>query len=359
MELGYFTMPLHPPGQDYTKTLNDDLEQLVALDALGYKEAWLGEHFTAAWENIPSPDLLIASAIPQTKNIIFGTGVTCMPNHNPFTLAHRIAQLDHMARGRFHWGIGSGGWPGDFEVFGVDPASGDQRTLTKDAVELILKIWNDPTPGTYESKHWKFTIPEPGKHGVGVHVKPYQKPHPPIAVAGVSAKSDTLVQAGERDWMPMSVNLLPTRILESHWDAVTEGARRHKRTPDRSKWRIARNIYIADTTKQARKEALEGVISRDFQEYFLPLLGDMKMSDIFKKDLEMHDSDVTPEYMMDNVWIVGSPDDVAEKLRQLYNEVGGFGVVLAMGNEWEPREQWINSMTLLSEEVMPKLSDLT
>ena len=117
MEVGYFTMPLHPPGSDLTRTLQDDLQQVVTLDRLGYKEAWIGEHFTAQWENIPAPDLFIAQALSLTSEIVLGTGVTCMPNHNPFMVAHRIAQLDHMAEGRFHWGVGSGGFPGDFTVF--------------------------------------------------------------------------------------------------------------------------------------------------------------------------------------------------------------------------------------------------
>ena len=108
MNLGYFTMPLHPPGSNITQTLENDLLQLIELDELGYSEAWIGEHFTAKWENIPAPDLLIAQALGLTKKIILGTGVSCMPNHNPFILAHRIAQLDHMAKGRFIWGVGSG-----------------------------------------------------------------------------------------------------------------------------------------------------------------------------------------------------------------------------------------------------------
>ncbi len=97
MKLGFFTMPLHPPGANLTETLKSDLHQIVKLDELGYEEAWIGEHFTAQWENIPSPELFIAQAIGLTKRIKLGTGVTCMPNHNPFVLAHRIAQLDHMA----------------------------------------------------------------------------------------------------------------------------------------------------------------------------------------------------------------------------------------------------------------------
>ena len=111
MNVGYFTMPLHPPGPDITKTLDEDLDQIVTLDQLGYKEAWIGEHFTTVWENIPAPDLFIAKALALTENIVLGTGVTCMPNHNPFMIAHRIAQLDHMAHGRFYWGVGSGGFP--------------------------------------------------------------------------------------------------------------------------------------------------------------------------------------------------------------------------------------------------------
>ena len=80
----------------------------------------------------------------MTKSIGLGTGVTCMPNHNPFMIAHRIAQLDHMAKGRFMWGVGSGGFSGDFEVFGVDPKSGEHRELTRDSIDLILQLWEDP-----------------------------------------------------------------------------------------------------------------------------------------------------------------------------------------------------------------------
>ena len=359
MEVGYFTMPLHPPGSDFTQTLEDDLQQIVTLDRLGYKEAWIGEHFTTEWENIPAPDLFIAKALALTQNIVLGTGVTCMPNHNPFMIAHRIAQLDHMARGRFYWGVGSGGFPGDFEVFGFDPKTGEHRGMTRDAIDLVLKLWDDPKPGVYEHEYWRFTVPEPvADIGLRFHLKPYQKPHPPIGVAGVSASSETLVTAGERGWIPMSINLVPTRLLVSHWESVESGARSAGRTPDRSAWRIARNVYISDTTTNARREALDGVMKRDFDQYFLRLMSKLDMLDLFKIDPDMPDSDVTPEYLVDNIWIVGSADDVAEKLRKLYHDVGGFGVLLAMGHEWQPRDKWENSMATLVKDVIPSLADL-
>ena len=359
MELGYFTMPLHPPGSNFTQTFQDDLDQMVVLDQLGFKEAWIGEHFTAEWENIPAPDLFIAQALAMTENIVLGTGVTCMPNHNPFIVAHRIAQLDHMARGRFYWGVGSGGFPGDFDVFGFDPATGDQRKMTAEALDLIIQLWNDPKPGVYKSKWWEFTVPEEiEEYGQRWHMKPYQQPHPPIGVAGVSPKSETLLLAGERGYIPMSINIVPVATVAGHWGSVQEGAARSGKTPERSLWRIAREVYVADTTEEARKDVLEGTMARDFRDYFLRILPHAKLLDLVKTDENMPDSDVTVEYLLDNIFVVGSPEVVAQKIRDIYDEVGGFGVLLTMGHEWEPRENWLRSQTLLANEVLPMLAAL-
>ena len=359
MQYGYFTMPLHPPGSDFTQTVEADLQQIVTLDQLGFHEAWIGEHFTAVWENIPAPDLFIANALGRTKQIKLGTGVACLPNHHPLMLAQRIAQLDHMAQGRFYFGIGSGGFPGDFELFKVDPKEGEHRGLTTDMIELVLKLWEDPSPGDYDHKFWQFTVPEPREEiGLWLHMKPYQQPHPPIAVAGVSPKSETLLMAGERGWMPMSINIVPSRILASHWDAVAEGAQRVGRAADRSTWRVARDVYVAESTEQARREVLEGVVARDWNGYFFPLLKHTRLLEILKVDPEMPDDDLNVEYMLDNIWIVGDPDEVARQVRQLYQDLGGFGVLLLMGHEWSPPGQWERSMNLFVNEVMPQLQDL-
>jgi alkanesulfonate monooxygenase SsuD/methylene tetrahydromethanopterin reductase-like flavin-dependent oxidoreductase (luciferase family) len=361
MRLGYFMMPLHPLGSDLAETLELDLAQIERLDQLCYEEAWIGEHFTAEWENIPAPDQFIAAALQRTKQIVFGTGVSCMPNHSPFILAHRIAQLDQLARGRFIWGVGTGAFVGDMEMVGIDPRSGLQRTLTLDAIDLVVKLWTgQAAPGLYEQHNWRFTVPTPdrsiGKH---VHVRPYQQPHPPIAVAGVSERSETLTLAGQRGWIPMSINLVPPRVLATHWDQIEAGAREAGRIADRATWRIARDIHVAETTDQARKEAREGAIGRDFDEYFLRNArkqpGRMGM---YKQDPDMADDDITLEYLLDTTWIVGDPDEVARKLHALYQTVGGFGSVLAIAHDWPDRSVWDRSMTLLATEVMPRLREL-
>ncbi len=355
--LGYFAMPLHPPGADPARTMEEDLEQLVTLDRLGFEEAWIGEHFTAMWENIPCPDLFIAKALALTQRMKLGTGVSCLPNHDPLMLAQRIAQLDQMARGRFYWGVGSGGFPGDFELFGVDPKSGEQRGITRAVLDLILELWNDPKPGLYEGRHWRFRVPEPQEDiGLRLHLRPYQRPHPPIGVAGVSAKSETLVLAGERGYIPMSINFVPPRILRSHWASVEDGAARTGRVADRSTWRIARDVYVADTNARARREALEGPLARDYRDYFLPLLGKIRGREMLKIDPAMPDADVTLEYLLDNIWIVGDPDTVAARLAKLGDEVGGFGTLLVIAHEGRPRAAWERSMVLLQEQVLPRVA---
>ncbi len=361
MEIGYFTMPLHPAGSDLTQSMDEDLEQIIFLDEIGFKEAWIGEHFTAGWENIAAPDLFIAKAIPLTKNIILGTGVSCLPEHDPFVLAHRIAVLDHLAKGRFYWGIGAGSFIGDFEAFHVDPQTGEQRELTNESLEFILNLWNNPKPGEYQNKRWHFSVPEPQVDvGLGVHTKPYQKPHPPIAVAGITANSGTLKIAGANGWIPMSINFATKGVLKSHWASVQEGALNSGIIPDRTKWRIARDVYVADTTEEAKEGVKEGTLARDFTDYFFKMVPKIRGNlDVFKTDKSMSDADVTIDYMIENLWLVGSPDDVARQISELHKYVGGFGTLLVMGHEWRPKDKWARSMRLLVEEVMPKLKDLS
>ncbi len=359
MRLGYFTMPLHPPNTDPTQTLADDLEQIVTLDRLGYVEAWIGEHFTSVWEDIPCPDLFIAYALARTENIVLGTGVSCLPNHHPVMLAHRIAQLDHLARGRFYWGIGAGSLADDFRLFDVDNEHQEHRQLTREILDTVLTLWNDPRPGVYEHRRWRFTVPEPrDDNGPRLHLKPYQRPHPPISVAGLSPRSDMLTLAGERGWIPMSINLVPVSTLVSHWQTYAESAQRAGRVPDRKTWRIARDVYVGATQEEARREALEGTLGRDSRDYFLPGLARGKMLNMLKADLAMPDDAVTLQYLLDYIWVVGDVEEVTRRLHQIYEEVGGFGTLLVMGHEWTPREKWLRSMQLMANEVMPGLRKL-
>jgi len=365
MKVGLFSMPCHPPHRDHGDTLKEDLELLTLADGLGYHEAWLGEHYTSAWENIPAPDLLLAQAFLKTRSIKLGIGVSCIPNHNPAQLAHRIAQLDVMGEGRFLWGVGVGAFPGDAVLFEI-PQDGPHRRVTHENIDAILKIWADDGEGfSWRSEaypQFNFTLPRrEAWRGLGYHMKPFTKPHPPIAVAGFSKGSSTLRWAGEHGWIPMSIHFVNEADLRGHWAAYEEEATSHGHRPRRSEWRVARDVYVADTDEQARREILEGSWAQAYQEYFFPLVRSGGLTGVWKDDPTMSDDAITVEHIVDARAIVGSPDTVARRLRGLYEAVGGFGGLLTLCYDWEGASgpRWRRSMELLAEKVMPQLADLT
>jgi alkanesulfonate monooxygenase SsuD/methylene tetrahydromethanopterin reductase-like flavin-dependent oxidoreductase (luciferase family) len=163
--------------------------------------------------------------------------------------------------------------------------------------------------------------------------------------------------AGQRGWMPMSLNLVPTSSLQRNWQTYAESCQQANRPPDRGAWRVARDVYIAETSERARKEALDGVLARDWREYFIPLLGSGDRLSLCKVDPAMSDADVTLEYLCDNIWIVGDPDEVTEKLRAVIDATGGFGTLLLQGHDWQPRDQWERSMRLFMDEVAPRIGE--
>ena len=358
MELGYFSMPSHPPECDLKEGHDWDLQVLRWLDELGYQECWIGEHHTAPWEPHPAPDLLVVEGLRQTKNLRIGPGGFLLPYHHPAELANRVAMMDHLSGGRLNFGVAASGLPSDWAMFNVDGMSGQNREMTREALEIILKLWSDAAPFTYTGKYWTVTKPDTMFDFLKPHLSPLQKPHPPIGVAGLSKNSDTLKLAGERGFIPMSLNLNPAYV-GSHWDSVEQGAAKTGRKPNRRDWRLVREVFVADTDEEAWKLSTGDMMGRMMSEYFLPLLGHFGFKDYLKATPDVPDSDVTVDYCARHNWIVGSPKTVTEKIEQIWHEVGGFGVLLVFGFDYKHKPQaWHHSLSLLKHEVLPKLKHL-
>lgn len=99
MKLSFFTMPIHPLGKSFVKSLREDREAFLLADQLGYAEAYCGEHTTDQAEIITSCVAFLASLAYETKNIRLGTGTVNMPNSHPARIAGEVAMLDHMLEG--------------------------------------------------------------------------------------------------------------------------------------------------------------------------------------------------------------------------------------------------------------------
>jgi limonene 1,2-monooxygenase len=63
IRFGAFIAPFHPLDENPSLALHRDLELVEWLDKLGYEEAWIGEHHSAAFEIIGAPEIFIAAAI--------------------------------------------------------------------------------------------------------------------------------------------------------------------------------------------------------------------------------------------------------------------------------------------------------
>jgi alkanesulfonate monooxygenase SsuD/methylene tetrahydromethanopterin reductase-like flavin-dependent oxidoreductase (luciferase family) len=266
--------------------------------------------------------------------------------------------LDHLAQGRLNFGVAASGLPSDWAMFNVDGMSGQHREMTRESLEIILRLWSDEPEFDYKGKYWHVTKTGTMLDTLKPHIKPLQKPHPPIGVAGVSKGSDTLKLAGERGYWPMSLNLNPAYV-GSHWESVEMGAAKSGRTPKRSDWRLVREIFIADTDAEAMKLSAGGMMGRMMKEYFLPLLSSFQFLEFLKHKPDVPDSDVTPEYCAKHNWLVGSPSTVANRLHEIYEQVGGFGTLLLFCFDYTDNPKaWRHSMELLAKEVMPKFKGL-
>ena len=136
---GIFLPPFHPNEENPTQCLERDLELIQWLDKLGFQEAWIGEHHSAGYEIISSPEIFIAFAAERTRHIRLGTGVVSLPYHHPMMVADRIVQLDHMTRGRVMFGAGPGLLASDAIMMGIDPLT--QRDRMAEAIDVILRLF--------------------------------------------------------------------------------------------------------------------------------------------------------------------------------------------------------------------------
>ena len=255
MNLGFFTMPIHPLGKDWRQCLREDRSAFVLADELGFTEGYVGEHVTDKSETITSCAMFIASLVDTTKRIKLGTGTINLPNSHPAQVAADIAMLDHLLDGRFIFGINPGGLLSDAEIFGNLDANRAEMFL--EAINQVLALWTSNAPYDLNGKYWNIStarqlLPEIGQ---GIVPKPLQRPHPPIVVTAVAPHSRGVTEAAARGWDPISVNFLMPVWVKSHWPKYSEGCQKGGRDADPANWRVAKSVFVADDDKTAREYA--------------------------------------------------------------------------------------------------------
>lgn len=337
MKFGVFLAPFHRIGENPTLALRRDVELIEWLDELGYTEAWIGEHHSAGWEVIASPELIIAQAAERTKHIRLGSGVTSLPYHHPLMVAQRWVQLDHMTKGRAMLGCGPGALVSDAYMLGIEPT--DQRRRMMESLDAIMRLLACQEPVTMKTD-W-FEMRE-GR----LHLAPYSDPCFEIAVASTITPFG-MMAAGKHGLGVLSIGAgLPggPEALAAQWKIAEDEAAKHGKTMDRKNWRVVVNAHLAEDDEQALREVRAGERNETIT-YFEDTLGRPpgRADDPLRDGVKM------------GTTLVGSPDTVAAGIRRLqeYSQ-GGFGGILFRAHEWATREQTMRSFELFARYVMPQ-----
>ena len=346
MKFGSFLGPFHRVGENPTLAIDRDLELIDWMDSLGFDEVWIGEHHSAGWEIISSPEVFIAAAAQRTRYIKLGTGVVSLPYHHPLMVANRIVQLDHMSRGRVLFGVGPGALPGDAYMLGIDPTK--QRQRMDEALGVILRLMTETEPITYKSD-W-FELQE-----AMLQLRPFTKPTMHISVASVQSPAGVAL-AGKYGTSVLTITRprdpgAPESDLAGLWAVAEESAAEHNQVVNRDDWRLVLPVHVAETRKEAFEQARIGA-GRYQAEYFEHTMGRDPVIDGPPEKII--------DAMVDNgTWIIGDPDDCIASIRKLEERSGGFGGFMVQTIDWAQREQVMHSFELLARYVMPVFQGTT
>jgi limonene 1,2-monooxygenase len=337
MKFGIFLAPFHRVCENPTLALNRDMELIEWLDYLGYDEVWIGEHHSAGWELIASPEIFIGAAAERTKHIMLGSGVTSLPYHHPFLVAQRFVQLDHMTRGRAMLGCGPGALVSDAYMMGIEPVT--QRPRMDEALDAIMQLLKCEEPVTLKTDWFEL-------RQARLHLAPYTEPHFPIAVASVMTPSG-VIAAGRHGLGVLSLGAgIPggPEALANQWKIGEETAAKHGKTMDRNNWKLVVNVHVAEDDEEAMRQVKKAE-RHETVTYFEETLG---------RPPGRSDDPLTDGVKMGTT-LVGSVDTVVRGISKLWElSAGGFGGLLFRAHEWATREQTLKSYELFARYVMPR-----
>lgn len=325
--------------------LRRDLDFAVHLDQLGFDEMWCGEHHSAGWETIGSPELFLAAAGERTHRIKLGTGVVSLPYHHPFNVAERMVQLDHLTNGRVIFGSGPGALTADAKMFGIDPTL--LRNRQDEALGAIIRLLKGER---FSYKTEWFSI-----NDAQLQLVPLQEPFPMVVASSISPSGMRL--AGKYGIGVLSIASTTTEGLQAlplQWSFAEKAAADHGNSVDRKDWRVLVAFHLAETREQAEREAVDGLFwwHNEFRVRLLGLPGATRIED--RRELLNRVKGEGGSGLGSAV--IGTPDEMTALIRHLQEITGGFGVLLGFAHDWASPEATKRSWELFARYVVPELN---
>jgi len=332
------------------------LDELEYADKLGFDGIAVNEHHQSAYGLMPSPNIMAAALTRRTERariMVLGNAIGI--RGNPLRVAEEIAMLDLMSGGRVDSGFVRGiGW----EYFGHSINPTRSRSRFDEAHDLIIRSWTSEEMFSWYGENYEYRY-------VNLWPRPMQSPHPPIYIPGAGS-TETMKFCAARHYTYMSV-YAPTRIVRRWFDGYRQAATDLGYVPDPEKIAFSVPIYVADTDSRAHAEArpaLEFLYHKALKqtpEMLTPpgYMSPGSLRGVLMSGMHGFRTSSYEDLLAAGQAVVGSPATVATRLRELYDELGGFGQLIglfAIGPS--THEQVTRSSELFATEVIPELRPL-
>lgn len=340
MEFGwYHEFHRQAPDQSDADAFAQGFEQVEAADEWGLDVFWVAEIHQQAKRSVLSAPLNVAGQIAaRTGRIKIGTAVTVLPLAHPLRLAEETATVDVVSRGRLILGAGRSGNPRGYAAYGIPYAESRERFF--ETLKILKKAWTED-PFSYEGKYHSFDEAR-------VVPRPYQRPHPPIRIAGAS--EDTFPTLGRLGY-PLFVAVRGGSLaglkpdLKIYRDAWEEAG-----NPGRPEVYLRLSMHCGESGAAARREGEPSILAG-----YKSLATRTEGSPNARRGAEMEEvKRATYDDLLRDKVVVGSPDTIVARLRELEAELGIDGILFELNfGAAIPAETMMRSLRLICTEVMP------
>ena len=349
---------------------NEHLDEYEYCEEIGFDGLMLNEHHntpTCLGSTMNLEAAILARTTKKPKIVLLGNPLPTFDN--PIRLAEELAEIDMISNGRLVSGFvrGTG-----VESLATNTNPLFNRERFEEAHDLVIKTWTTPGPFRWEGKHFHFRVVNP-------FVAPLQKPHPPIWIPGLGSP-DTLQWCAEHRYPYMFLETAP-EITKDMMDIYGETARENGYESGPEHFGYLIRVHVQDTDKKARETGrgfLLGNVGvgavplpRDymtpvgynvglrhprFQEPRFQRLREFMRSDPFsqvKLDADAYDGAIDA-----NRWIIGDPDTVVRKLREVLPRVRAGVIGLWTNDGSISHNDSMRCLELMGQEVIPALREI-
>jgi alkanesulfonate monooxygenase SsuD/methylene tetrahydromethanopterin reductase-like flavin-dependent oxidoreductase (luciferase family) len=336
MKVGIYLTNQHPLGTDMVSALEEQLIMLRAARDRGWDGVATGQHYLSEGMSQLQLVAFLSRLAAEAGEMTGIAGVLLLALHHPVEVAEQIASLDVLWRGRFVLGVGLGYRDVEFDAFRVP--RGQRRRLFEENLTLIKRLWTEDAVSFDGERCWL--------DKVTMTIRPIQRPHPPIWFA---ATTDQAVERAARwgdTWFVGPHATLPT-VVRQMTLYRTALARQGRSVP--RDLPILREIFCARDRAAALQVAgpvlasKYGAYARWGQDGALPA------EETFQRPFD--------ELAKDRFFL-GSPDECFTQLRAFVEQAGVNYFLLRTHWSGLPLSAALQSMRLLSDEVLPALRHL-